>query len=245
MGVNYKKSLEQFKYNHRTSRLYKNLKVLKHSIEWNVRYLYYLYKWRRRLIFPYSATIYKNCYFEGANKLGKHTTYNGRMGYGSYIGYNSQIIGDIGRFTSIAPEVINNPGTHPFKAPFVSTSPMFFSLAAQNGHTYADRQCFDEFRSPLKIGNDCWIGQRVFLVGGITIGDGAVILGGAFVTKDIPPYAIVGGVPAKILGYRYDEETISFLLKIKWWENDLDWFEKNWYLLNDIDKLKKHYENKY
>lgn len=62
----------------------------------------------------------------------------------------------------------------------------------------------------MKIGSDCWIGTGVFLVGGIVIGNGAVVLAGAVVTKDVPPYAIVGGVPARILRYRYDEETINF-----------------------------------
>ena len=61
------------------------------------------------------------------------------------------------------------------------------------------------------------------------------------VTKDVPPYAIVGGVPAKVIGYRYDDETIQFLQKTKWWNNQPVWFEKNWRLLNDIDKLKEYF----
>ena len=73
------------------------------------------------------------------------------------------------------------------------------------------------------------------------IHDGAVVLANAVVTKDVPSYAIVGGVPAKIVGYRYDEETIIFLNKIKWWNNNPEWFEKNWKLLCDIDKLKGYY----
>ena len=63
----------------------------------------------------------------------------------------------------------------------------------------------------------------------------------AVVTKDVPPYAIVGGVPAKVIGYRYDDETIQFLQKTKWWNNQPVWFEKNWRLLNDIDKLKEYF----
>ena len=82
------------------------------------------------------------------------------------------------------------------------------------------------------------------IIGGVHIADGAVVLAGAVVTKNVPPYAIVGGVPAKIIRYRYDEETISFLLQAQWWNNTEDWFKENWKLLTDIDKLKAYYNNK-
>lgn len=69
-----------------------------------------------------------------------------------------------------------------------------------------------------KIGNDVWIGQNAVIMAGVNIGDGAVIGAGAVVTKDIPDYAIAVGVPAKVIKYRYDEETVAALKKIKWWE---------------------------
>ena len=93
-----------------------------------------------------------------------------------------------------------------------------------------------------KIGNDCWLGSDVTLIGGVEIHDGAVVLAHAVVTKDVPSYAIVGGVPARVIGYRYNEETIQFLQKIQWWNNSLEWFDENWHLLNDIEGLKKVYE---
>ena len=68
------------------------------------------------------------------------------------------------------------------------------------------------------IGNDVWIGSQSLIKGGVTIGDGAVIAGGAVVIHDVPPYAIVGGVPAKILKYRFDNHTIKTLLELQWWE---------------------------
>ena len=88
-----------------------------------------------------------------------------------------------------------------------------------------------------KIGSDVWIGLNVTLIGGVEIGDGAVVLTNAVVTKDVPPYAIVGGVPAKVIGYRYDEETIRLLLETKWWNNSEEWFLENWRLLCDVERL--------
>ena len=137
--------------------------------------------------------------FEGANRLFSNVAFKGHMGYGSFIGENSNLQGIIGRFSSIAPYVDWNPGVHPCEAPYVSTCPMFFSVFTSVGYTFANKQMFNESKGGVNIGNDCWIGQHVFIVGGVTIGDGAVVYAGAVVTKDVPPYAIVGGVPAKVI----------------------------------------------
>ena len=93
----------------------------------------------------------------------------------------------------------------------------------------------------IKIGNDCWVGEGVTFIGGTEIHDGAVILAGAYVVKDVPPYAIVGGIPAKVIGYRYDDETIDFLLYNKWWEKDVAWFKENWKLMTDLNQFKKYF----
>lgn len=176
--------------------------------------------------------------FEGSNSLRNNTKFFGVMGFGSYMMQDCSFVGTIGRFTSIGAGFMNVQGVHPLSEPFATTSPMFYSLNKQTSTTFAKKQMFDEMRAPIRIGNDCWIGCRVFANGGLTIGDGAVVLSGAVLTKDVPPYAIVGGVPAKILKYRYDQETIGFLLETKWWEKPITFLEENWEALCDIEKLK-------
>lgn len=189
--------------------------------------------------FNYTAKIHFGTSFEGANVVGENSSFAGNMGYGTYICNDCSIIGNIGRFCSIAAEVKNSLGIHPITEPYVSTSPMFFSLRKQTGVTFAQKQLFEELKEPIEIGHDCWIGQRAFIVGGVKIGTGAVVLAGAVVTKDVPPYAVVGGVPAKVLKYRYDEDTIDFLLKSEWWNFSIDWLREHYELFSNIDEFKR------
>lgn len=200
-------------------------------------------KARGKLIFDRSCRIDSSSTFEGANRILPNCRFSGSMGYGSYIMQNSNVEAHIGRFTSIAPNLQINKGMHPFTAPYVSSCPMFYSTLKQNGYTFAKRNTFVETRPYTKIGNDVWIGQNVFMTGGLTIGDGAVILAGAVVTKNIPPYAIAGGVPCVIKGYRYDEATIAVLLEMKWWNQPLGWLMEHWELMNDIGQLLSYYHN--
>lgn len=200
-------------------------------------YVQVSYKWRGRLKFAYSSRITNNSAFEGANKIGKECWFMGTMGYGTYMGDNCRVEAYIGRFTSIAPHVETNKGIHPLYEPFVSMSPMFYSTRRQSGETFADKMMFSEERKLTIIGNDVWIGQNAFLVGGITIGDGAVVLAGAVVTKDVEPYSIVGGIPAKHIKYRFDEGRRNLLIASKWWDYPISWFRQNWELMCDMDKF--------
>jgi virginiamycin A acetyltransferase len=122
---------------------------------------------------------------------------------------------NIGRYSSIGPNFLCGWGIHPTNA--IATSPMFYSTRKQNGFTLVENDKIVE-RKHINIGNDVFIGANVTILDGVKIADGVIIGANSLVNKDIPPYAIVGGCPAKIIKYRFDQEKIDHLLKIKWWD---------------------------
>jgi len=152
----------------------------------------------------------------GNNKFGKGTIVNdSKIGRHTYV-VNARIVrAEIGSFCSIGPEVnIGGLGTHPTN--WLSTHPAFYSTLKQSGKTFAASDLFDELKLN-KVGNDVWIGARALILDGIIIGDGAIVAAGSVVTKDVPPYAIVGGVPAQVIRTRFDLAIIEALLKWQWW----------------------------
>lgn len=154
------------------------------------------------------------------------------LGDFSYIGPECRFnYTKIGKFCSIGPGVYAGLGIHPTST-FVSSSSFFYTKDKQS----KDRPYFEEYRQTT-IGNDVWIGSRAILIDGITIGDGAVIAAGAVVTKDVPPYAIVGGIPAKIIKFRFEPEVIEFLLASQWWNKDRKWIENNIYFFSDVKRF--------
>lgn len=127
----------------------------------------------------------------------------------------------IGKFCSIAcgAKFLFNSANHRIASLSTYTFPLFFEEWGLEKENVA--QAWDQ-KGDIIIGNDVWIGYEAVILSGVTIGDGAVIGCRAVVTKDVSPYTIVGGVPAKPIRKRFDEETIKELQKIKWW----DWPEE-------------------
>ncbi len=144
----------------------------------------------------------------------------------------------IGKFCSIGPNVLIAPGKHPTH--YISTFPAFFSAKNQCQISFCKQSSFLETEN-VTIGNDVWIGANAIVLDGSTIGDGAIIAAGSVVTKDVPPYAIVGGVPAQIIRYRFNQKTIDSLLRLSWWNNDIEWIKTNSNYFNSPNEFLNHF----
>lgn len=181
-------------------------------------------------------------------KLGQYNLFaknviftNSEIGDYSYLGENTRINNvTIGKFTCIAQNVQIGLGKHPANT-FVSIHPVFFSTTKQVGTTFVDKNYFNEDPTKVKIGNDVWIGANVIVNANVNIGDGAIIASGSVVTKNVEPYSIVGGNPAKIIKKRFSDTEIDKLLEIKWWNNSESYLRDNAMMfLNINDFLEKN-----
>lgn len=207
----------------------------------------------------------KECHINWHTEIDTKTEFEGRntimsgvgladckVGYFSYIGNDTVFYKtDIGRFCSIADNVQIIFGEHPASV-FVSTSQAFYFKDGVGGLSYAaedywlreqtyphadierDRYCI--------IGNDVWIGKKVMIKSGVRIGDGAIIASGAIVTKDVEPYSIAGGIPAKVIRYRFSKDDVEWLKKLRWWEKGEEWWKSYADCFRDIKVFRERVE---
>lgn len=194
--------------------------------------------------------VNKNSVLEGGNYLAANSSLiSSRMGYASYIGKNTELRKTwVGNYTCIGPDVKCIFGQHPSHT-FVSQHPAFFSVRKQTGFTYVKEQLFEEFAHPsaehpkyqIDIGHDVWIGAGVRILDGIKIGNGAIIASNALVVKDVEPFTIVGGVPAKPIKKRFTEEEIKYLQTLEWWNKDAKWLRKHSLFFANIKELMNNF----
>lgn len=159
-------------------------------------------------------------------KIGRHTY----MGAGSSASNTT-----IGAFCSISFNVKIGLGIHPSN--FISTHPAFYSNN-KPFKTFADKNYVKECGN-ITIGNDVLIGTNATIMYGVKIGNGAIITNNAVVTNDIPPYSIVGGIPAKLIKYRFDRQTIEQIQESEWWNWDEKKLSMNYIKFHNILEFTK------
>ncbi len=181
------------------------------------------------------SSIGEHAYVGGGSRFAA-----GTLGSYSYTGRNCSFFKtDIGRFCSISDNCVCGMAEHDMS--YASTSPVF-EKGKNRLKTKIGTLPHPEYKRTA-IGNDVWVGANVSIKAGVTIGNGAVIGMGSVVTKDVPPYAIAVGCPARVLRYRFDEETIARLQASAWWDREdlltpenTAWFESPQRLLALLEK---------
>lgn len=180
---------------------------------------------RNRIRFPTCLinTPYVNGRLAHYVSVGLYTIITNRVSIGDFTkigGWTEIQSGIIGKFCAIGDYCSIGGAEHP-----IDRLTMSAMLYLENQPLYVGQ--FEEYRIPPVIGNDVWIGNHATVLQGVKIGDGAIIAAGAVITKDVPPYAIVGGVPAKLIRYRFSEEKIAMISQMNLWDNPIEWYFQN------------------
>ena len=148
----------------------------------------------------------------------------------SYVGASELVNADVGKFCSIAKGCAIGLAEHHISA--ASTSPVFSEVKNSTGKSWVNEDA-QSGGWRVKLGNDVWIGRNAIVLAGVTVGDGSVVAAGAVVTRDVPPYTIVGGVPARAIKMRFSQEIAVTLLKSEWWNAPLEKIAANSSLFTD------------
>ena len=166
----------------------------------------------------FKCVINNKTFFEGHNSVSQCVLNDSYVGKHTYIGSGFLPNCKIGSFCSISYNVCVEPYRHNIYD-CVSTFPGFYSFKKwPNNQTDFSDSITTDNGFFLEVGSDVFIGKNVIIKGGVSIGDGAVVGFGSVVTKNVPPYAVVAGNPARIIRYRFPNDIINKLEKIKWWE---------------------------
>lgn len=173
-----------------------------------------------------------NVTFDGKNTVSNGCNFSGKIhiGYATTLGSNNFFAGDIniGKYCQIGSDVAIHSTNHPIH--YLST---YINANLFNG----DLVRLKEMKK-ITIGNDVWIGHNVIIVGDVTIGNGAILAAGSVVTKDVAPFSIVAGVPAKQIKMRFSNQIIKEIEELKWWDLSVDKLEeiKPLFTINFLDK---------
>lgn len=158
----------------------------------------------------------QNVIFEGKNAVPDRCNFSGeiKIGYATTLGTNNFLHGNIkiGKYCQFGADVAIHTTNHPVT---------YLSTYINSNLFSGELKKFKETKETI-IGNDVWIGHNAIIVGGVTIGNGAIIAAGSVVTKNIDPYTIVGGVPAKVINKRFSDKIISEIEALKWWDKSKD-----------------------
>lgn len=179
----------------------------------------------RHVVLEEKVTIERGCYV-GAKRIGRCTY----IGPGAWIDKSTD---SIGRFCSIAMQARISLKDHPLDR--VSTHPFTYNKR----YGYVDRDgALDGIGDPRTvIGHDVWIGANATILAGVTVGNGAVIGAHALVTKDVEPYSIVHGTPARHVRFRFDPEVIAQLQRSAWWDRDDRWLKEHLPRFNNVERF--------
>lgn len=171
----------------------------------------------------FSASLFSHatasCRFEGHNRLaGSAALQDAWLGRGSYVNSARLNGARVGRFVSVGFEALIGLGEHPVDR--IATHPAFYTPHNPVGLRWVEQPLFAETQA-VTIGSDAWIGARAIVLGGVNVGHGAIVAAGAVVTKDVPAFGIVAGVPARLIRLRFSPEVCDALSALRWWDAPL------------------------